>query len=117
MLGIKLRAGLLGLLAVLLLGSYTASSAFAKGGPFCHHRNSSAEGNGELIKAQTPEIIGGKGGLQVLSGKVLGMEIKQEAQSVTMTGNLYNNAQQCQAKVELVFNERWSVPGFADTLD
>ncbi len=104
--GIKLRAGLLGLLAMLLLGSYAASPAFAKGGPFCHHRNNSTEGNGELIKAQTPEIVGGSGGVQVLTGKVLGMEVKNEAQSVTVTGNLYNNAQQCQTKVELIYNER-----------
>ncbi len=104
--GIKLRAGLLGLLAMLLLGSYAASPAFAKGGPFCHHRNSSAEGTGELIKAQTPEVVGGKGGLQVLTGKVLGMVVKNEAQKVEVTGNLYNNASQCQSKVELVYNER-----------
>ncbi len=105
--GIKLRAGLLGLLAMLLLGSYAASPAFAApAGPFCHHRNSIAEGNGELIKAQTPEIVAGKGGIQVLSGKVLGMEVKNEAQNVEVKGNLYNNALQCQTKVELVYNER-----------
>ncbi len=105
-LGINLRAGLLGLLAMLLLGSYATSPAFAKGGPFCHHRNSSAEGNGELIKAQTPEVVGGKGGLQILSAKVLGMEVKNEAQSVDISGIIYNNADQCQAKGELVYNER-----------
>ncbi len=106
MLGIKLRAGLLGLLAVLLLGSYATSPAFAKGGPFCHHRANSSEGNGELIKAQTPEIISGKGGVQILTGKVLGMEVKNEAQSVEEKDNIYNNPDQCQSKVELVYNER-----------
>ena len=106
MLGIKLRAGLLGLMAMLMLGAFSAAPAFAEGGPFCHHRANSKEGEGELIKEAAPEQIKGKGGRQVLSGKVLGMAIVNEAANVEVKGNLYNNADQCQTKIELVYNER-----------
>jgi len=100
----KLRAGLLGLLAVLLLGSYAATPAFAEGGPFCHHSQNGVTDNGQ-IKAQQPENIQGQGGEQSLEGKLGGTEVKITAASAQLKGNLYNNEDQCQAKVEISYHE------------
>ncbi len=105
MLGRIIRAGLLGLMTSLLFGSLAATPALAEGGPYCHHREIGAKGEGERIAAQTPEGFTGSGGAQVLSGKVLGMTIHNVATSAQVKGILYNNADQCQAKVEIQYHE------------
>jgi hypothetical protein len=104
-LGIKLRAGLLGLLAMLLLGSYAAAPAFAEGGPFCHHRPLKGEGEGDRIKAQTPEQVLGEGREQFLVGKLGTTEITIKALSAQVKGIIYNNEDQCQTKVEIQYHE------------
>jgi len=100
-LGIKLRVGLLGLLAMLLLGSYAAAPAFAEGGPYCHHRAIRGEGEGELIKAQTPEQIFGEGTEQKLKGTLARAPIAIESTAAQVKGIIYNNEDQCQVKVEI----------------
>jgi hypothetical protein len=102
-LGIKLRAGLLGVLAMLALGAFSATPAFAEGGPFCHHSKDGITDDG-LIKAQAPEQIEGPGGVQRFEGKINGSEfIKLGAPGVQVKGIIYNNKDQCQAKLEIQY--------------
>jgi hypothetical protein len=102
-LGIKLRAGLLGLLAMLLVGSLAPAAAFAEGGPYCHHRAVGGKGEGELIKAQSPEGIAGSGGVQHLEGILPGTTevVNLVSSGLQIKGVIYNNEDQCQAKLEV----------------
>ena len=100
---IKIRAGLLGLLALLALSAFSAAPAFAEGGPFCHHRNNSKEGEGARITEAEPEEIAGHGGEQVLTGKAVLMTLNVVAKQAQIKGILYNNADQCQAKVSITY--------------
>lgn len=102
---LKLRAGLLGLLAMLLLGAFAAAPAFAEGGPFWHHREVGEENEGAKITEQAPEKIGGEGGEQKLKGKLAGTAIEIVAKSVQVKGEIYNNADQAQAKILLAYNQ------------
>jgi hypothetical protein len=106
-LGIKLRAGLLGLLAMLLVGSLAPAAALAEGGPFCHHRPVGGKGEGELIKAQSPEGIAGSGGVQHLEGILPGTAevVNFVSSGVQIKGVIYNNEDQCQAKLEVQYNK------------
>jgi hypothetical protein len=108
---IKLRVGVLGLLAMLLLGSYAATPAFAEGGPYCHERALGGSGEGEKIEANAPEQFKTKGGEQKFAGKVAGTKIEVAARSVQIKGIVYNNADQCQAKAELAL-QQLKVAGF-----
>lgn len=105
MLGSRVRATLLGLMALLIVGSYAASSAYAEGGPFCHHRALNGEGEGELIKGASPEQVKGSGGEQKLAGEVAGGKVELLAGTLQIKGITYNNADQCQAKVELEYSK------------
>jgi hypothetical protein len=100
---IKVRAGLFGVLALLLLGAFSAAPAFAEGGPFCHHRAVGGEGEGELIKGQSPQGIEGKGGEQHLEGKIGGTAITLFSAGAQIKGSLYNNEDQCQAKLNIQY--------------
>src|ERR1700675_3009019 len=102
-LAIKPRAWMLGLLAMLLLGSYAAAPAMAERGPFCWHREIGNQTKGEKVKAQLPEPFGGQGKNQVLTGKEGGTTFKIEAPIVQIKGIIYNNSFQCQLKVEIHF--------------
>jgi hypothetical protein len=99
---LKLRAGLLGLMALLLVGAYSATPAFAVAGPFCHHRAIGGEDEGK-IKAQTPEQFGGPGGQQILLGKVGGVEAELVSEGAQAKGVIYNNALQCQSKIDIAY--------------
>jgi hypothetical protein len=102
---LKLRAGLLGLLALLLLGSYAATPAFAEGGPYCHHREVGTKTEGEKIEEKSPEQFKTEGAEQKFEGEVGGAKIEVVAKHTQAKGILYNNADQCQSKVELQFKE------------
>jgi hypothetical protein len=99
--GIKFRAGLLGVCALLLLGAYSAAPAFAVGGPFCHERKAGETENeeGKLIPASAPEQVAGEGGEQKLAGKIGGAEVVLTSPSTQVKGIIYNNADQCQVKI------------------
>jgi hypothetical protein len=99
----KLRAVVLGLLAMALLGSYAATPAFAEGGPYCHHRELGGKGEGEKITESSPEQFLTKGGVQTFDGIVAGAKIEIQSKAAQIKGIVYNNAQQCQAKAELAF--------------
>jgi hypothetical protein len=112
-LGIKMRAGLLGLVAMLMLGAFSAAPAFAEGGPFCHHRAVGEEGNGAKITEAAPEQVLGEGLGQKLTGKVLGLATVINAVSAEVKGVLYNNPDQCQSKITITYHEL-SVEGMPD---
>jgi hypothetical protein len=106
MLGIKLRVGLLALVAMLLLGSLLAAPAFAAipEGPYCHHRAAGGKGEGSRITEAEPEEIQGGGGAQTVTSKVLGLAITLEAIQVQIKGIIYNNPDQCQIKELIDFH-------------
>lgn len=100
---LKLRAGLLGLVAMLLVSSFAAAPAGAWG-PWWHHRCIGCMDQGK-ITGQLPEQIKGQGGEQKLKGKVILMPVTVIAKSVQVKGIIYNNAFQAQAKLELAYRE------------
>ncbi len=111
---IKVRAGLLGLLAMLLVGSFAAASASAQG-PFFHHRNKGETGNGVKWNQQTSkppwEAVEGSGGEAKLKGKVLSIATEITAEGTEVKGIVFNNALQGQTKVLLTYlNPKVAVP-------
>src|ERR1700730_15936289 len=99
-LGIKLRAGLLGLLAIALLGAFSAAPAFAEGGPWCHHREVGEKTEGTRItEAEPEEVAGHSAGEQRFKSKILGLTFTIRAQQAQVKGIIYNNEDQCQSKV------------------
>jgi hypothetical protein len=94
----KLRVGLLGLLAIVLLGAFSAAPALAVGGPYCWHREKGEKLKGSKITEAEPEEIAGRGGAQRFEGKLGGSPITMELEQVQVKGVIYNNPDQCQAK-------------------
>jgi hypothetical protein len=101
-----MRVGVLGLMAMLLFGSYAATSAFAEiasGGPYFYHRAIGGEGKGVKISEKSPEIVQGKGGEQKLHNNAGTIEILSK--EVKTSGIIYNNENQGQAKIEETYAE------------
>jgi hypothetical protein len=102
----KPRAGLLGMLAMLLVGSFATASAEAAPGPFWYHRKAQSQQiKGVKITSQAPLEVGGQGGEQKLKGKVGGTGIELVGPQLQIKGIIYNNAFQAQAKLRLVYIE------------
>lgn len=99
---IKIRIGLMGLLGLMMLGSVSATTASANPGAFCHHREVAGEDEGK-IKAQTPEQFAGPGGQQILVGKAGGAELELVSEGAQAKGVIYNNALQCQSKIDIAY--------------
>jgi hypothetical protein len=105
-LGLKTRVGLLGVLAMLLIGSFAAASAEAQG-PFWYHRPLNGQGKGVKLTGQQggpafQEVAGG-GGEQKLKTKVMGAGVTIVADQLQVKGIVYNNALQGQAKLLLTY--------------
>jgi hypothetical protein len=102
-LGLKTRATVLGLLALLLVGSISAGSASANPGPICWHRENSKD-VGARIPATAPEPFFGNGGTQVLEGAISGQAVEITSSIAQIKGVIYNarnqagTAIQCQIK-------------------
>ncbi len=96
-----LRVGVLGLLAMLIVGALAATPALAEvgEGPYCHHRAKGGKDEGKIAET-SPEEVAGEGLEQKLAGKIVGMTETILATSVQVKGIIYNNADQCQAKLE-----------------
>jgi len=108
----RLRAGLLGVLALLLLGTFSATPAFAEGGPYCHHREVGEKTEGTRITEAEPEEIAGHSvGEQRFKTKILGIPFTIGAKQAQIKGIIYNNADQCQTKVAIVFETFQIVEG------
>ncbi len=114
MLGRTMRAGVLGLLALLVAGALAATPAFAEvgEGPYCHHREKGSIKEDGRITGASPEEVFGEGGKQKLSGKIMSLAEEILAESVQVKGIIYNNADQCQAKLELKYHGL-TIPGVA----
>jgi hypothetical protein len=103
----RVRAVMLGFLALLAVGSFGVSSASAvvEAGPFWHHRENSKEGVGAKIEANAPETFTGEGGLQKLKSAISGTNFTIQAKSAAASGIIYNNALQGQIKLVLNYKE------------
>jgi hypothetical protein len=101
----RIRAVILGLLAVMMTGSLMAATASAAAGPFWHHRALAGKGEGEKIESKAPENFKGEGGVQTLLGKISTTEIEITSKSLQVKGAIFNNELQGQAKLELVYNQ------------
>jgi hypothetical protein len=100
---------MLGLMVMLLVGSYAASVASAQG-PFFHHRNVGETGNGVKWSQQTAgrppwEAVEGSGPKVTLEGKIVSEPVVITAESVEVKGIIFNNAVQGQAKLLFTYVE------------
>lgn len=98
----RVRATVLGLLAMLIAGAVASATASAGPGPFWYHRNNSTE-NGLKVTAQAPETFSGEGGEQILKGTVSTTPVELKAPGVKITGTIWNNNLQGQIKLELKY--------------
>jgi hypothetical protein len=112
----KLRVGLLGLLAVVLLGAFSAAPALAEGGPYCWHREIGEKLKGSKITEAAPEEIAGSGDAQRFEIRIAGQAIIMDSEKVQVKGIIYNNLDQCQAKVSLTYSEP-KLEGFEKTCE
>lgn len=103
----KPRVWLLGMLVMLLVGSFATASAEAAG-PFWYHRCSSLcpgiKWSQQTEKPPWEEVRGG-GGEAVLEGKLIAMPVTIVAKQVQVKGIVYNNALQGQAKLEFAYSQ------------
>lgn len=100
----ELRAELLSLLIVLLIGLYASATAHAVG-PFFHHRPLQGSGNGVKIGAREPEGVYSSAGEQKLRFKALGNQVEIVSPRAEVKGVIYNTALQGQAKLLMTFFE------------
>jgi hypothetical protein len=108
-LDIKLTAVLLGLMVMLLAGTYAATVTSAQG-PFFHHRNVGETGKGtkwsQQIAGRPPwEAVEGAGPEAKLEAKILSEPAVITVESVEVKGIIFNNALQGQAKFKFTYNE------------
>jgi hypothetical protein len=96
---------MLGLLAVMLVGSAMVATASAEPGPFWHHRAIGGKGVGEKIEPKAPENFSGTGGKQTLTGTVSGVAIEIVSPSAQIKGAIFNGPHQGQLKVEIIYSQ------------
>jgi hypothetical protein len=96
---------MLGLLAVMLVGSVMATTASAAAGPFWHHRPIGGEGTGEKIEPKAPENFSGTQGVQSLLGEVAGTKVDISAPSAGVAGAIFNSSNQGQIKMTITYKE------------
>lgn len=102
----RVRAVMLGLLAVMLAGSIAATAASgAEAGPFWHHRVTAKEGEGTKIERAAPEHFSGTGGQQLFRAKIGTVEIEFGSPSVQVKGVIFNGASQGQIEAEIVYSQ------------
>jgi hypothetical protein len=94
---------MLGLLAVMLVGSVTAGAASAFPGPFWHHRAVGGKGEGEKIEPTAPENFSGKGGVQTLTGKIGSVPIVLTSAATQVKGAIFNTEHQGQIKLVIFY--------------
>jgi hypothetical protein len=101
----RIRVVVLGLLAVMLVGSAMASTASAEAGPFFHHRPVGGKGEGEKIESKAPENFSGVQGEQTLFGEIAAIKVAIAAPSATVSGALFNSLNQGQFKITITYKE------------
>jgi hypothetical protein len=100
----KARALLLSLVALLLASAIAPGAVYAGAGPFWHHREVGAKGEGENLST-TPEPIQGEGGVQTIKMIIGSMMVEMEAKGLQIKGAIYNNSLQGQGKFSLAYHE------------
>ncbi len=105
MLTSRLRALVLGLLAMMLVGSVMAGAASAEAGPFWHHRAVGGKGEGEKIEPKAPENFSGKGGVQTLATEIGGTKIELVSAATQVKGALLNGEHQGQIKLVIFYQQ------------
>jgi hypothetical protein len=102
----RIRAVMLGLLAMMLVGSFAAASASAEAGPFWHKRAVGGKGEGEKISESAKESFTSKGGTQTLNGKISSTPVEIVANSTEGEGGeIYNNSKQGQIEFKNFYKE------------
>ena len=113
----RLRALVLGVLAVMLVGSAMATTASAEAGPFWHHRAEGGKGVGEKIEPKAPENFRGPGGEQKLKIKVATTSLEVTSMSLQIKGAVFNGPDRGQIKSELVYSQpKLTSPNFPNCL-
>ena len=97
---------LLSLLAMLMVGSFAASTAaYAEAGPFCHHRAIGGKGEGEKLGGdEVGENANGVGGEQILKGMVGTTPVEIMAKDIQVKIQIYNGPDQCQIKISIQYH-------------
>jgi hypothetical protein len=98
----RIRALVLGLLAVMLAGSVMTATASAEAGPFWHHRTG-GEGEGSKIEPKAPENISAKGGLQTFTAEFGGAKVEMTSPAVQVKSAIFNAPHQGQIKLNLFY--------------
>jgi hypothetical protein len=101
----RTRAVMLGLLAVMLVGSVMAATATAGPGPFWYHREVGGKGNGTKIAANSPESFRGTGGEQTLTSTFGTETVELRSRSVQVKGAIANGPLQGQIKLEIIYSQ------------
>ncbi len=99
----RIRALVLGLLAVMLAGLVMAGAASAEAGPFWHHRPFEGSGTGEKIEPEEPENFEAEGGAQTLISKFQTLSVELKSPAVQIKGAIFNNSHQGQIKLVLFY--------------
>ncbi len=101
----RIRAALLGLLAMMLVGSAMAATASAElaPGPFWHHRPVGGKGAGEKIEPKAPENFRGEGSEQKLAGEIASLAVEINSKATQVKGAIFNGPIQGQIKLGIVY--------------
>jgi hypothetical protein len=103
----RIRALVLGLLAVMLAGSVMAVSAAAEPGPFWHHRQAGEKTEGAKIEPKGPENFSGKGGEQTLTSEIkakpTNLKVVLKSPAIQVKGAIFNNEHQGQIKLVIFY--------------
>ncbi len=111
-----IRALSLCLMALALIGAYAGTPALAEvgEGPYCHHREKGSSKDDGRITEASPEEVVGEGTEQKFAGKIVGANETIIATSVQVKGITYNNADQCQGKLEIKYHGLTLSPAIAN---
>jgi hypothetical protein len=105
MLQSRRRTMLLSLLAMVLVGSFAASTAYAEAGPFCHHRNVGEKGEGLKLGGDAEgENANGTGGEQILKATIGTTPIEIISKDIQIKIQIYNGPDQCQIKISIQYH-------------
>ena len=105
MLTSRIRALVLGMLAVMLAGSVMAATASAEAGPFWHHRPIAGKGEGEKIEPKAPENFSGKSSIQTLTGEIGGAKVELTSSAAQVKGAIFNAEHQGQIKIVIFYQQ------------
>jgi hypothetical protein len=99
----RTRAIILGLLALMAVGSFTATAA-AEPGPFWHQREKGEKGEGKKIEENPGLNVNGEGGPATLTGEpVKGTPVEIQAKITVVHIQIYNNPDQGQFKFRITY--------------